>query len=134
MSIGSNLKALIDENGIPDKGELNIDIQDSHISVSSKNHAPDGKGPELSSKFSNFGKAPISGFVDLNQIPTNDLPKELNEFRSLIEMLDFIEMNMDMSGGYVTLHFKDKSKNALTQIADAVMELGLSLATKGLFQ
>ena len=134
MSIGSNLKALIDENGIPEKGnDLNVDIQDSHISLSSKDHAPDGKGPELSSKFSNFGKAPISAFIDLAKIPTNDLPREISEFRSIIEMIDYIDMEFDMSGGHVTLHFKDKSKNALTQLGDAAMAIALSLVSEGLF-
>jgi len=131
MNIGSNIKDLIDENdiknGIMIKDEFSIDFQDDHISVSSKNHAPDGKGPELSSKFSNFGKAPISAFIDLAQIPTNDLPRELSDFESLIEMLDFIDMEFDMSGGHVTLHLKDKSKNALTQIADIALEIGTLL-------
>ena len=126
MNIGSNLKAIIDDTGIPEipGGDLNIDIKDDHISMHSKNHTPDGKGPELSGKFSNFGKAPISAFLDLAQIPTNDLPNEFSDFESLIEMLDFIDMEFDMSGGHVTLHFKDKSKNGLTQIADVAVDIG----------
>jgi hypothetical protein len=126
--VGKNIKTLIDGMDISDKYNVIIDVQDDHISIHSKNHTPDGKGPEISSKFSNFGKAPISAFVDLAQIPANDLPRELTEFRSIIELLDFIDMEFDMSGGHVTLHFKDKSKNALTQIADVALDIiGASL-------
>jgi len=48
-------------------------------------------------------------------------------------MIDYIDMEFDMSGGHVTLHFKDKSKNALTQLGDAAMAIALSLVSEGLF-
>jgi len=48
-------------------------------------------------------------------------------------MLDFVDMEMDANGGRITLHMKDKSKNALTQLMDEALEVGMQLFTEGLF-
>lgn len=135
-NIGENLKQLIDENPLPEMEENNmqIDVQNDRINIYSKNHAPNGSGPKMKSKLSHLGSKPVTGFIDLSQIPTNDLPRDLRDIRPIIEMLDFVDMEMDMTGGHLTLHFKDKSKNALTQIVDTVMEISMNLMTEGLFR
>ena len=135
LSIGENLKKLIDENELPDTGknDVTIDVQNDQINIYSKNHAPNGKGPELSGKLSHIGNAPFSGFVDLDQIPMDNLPKEIKDFRSILDMLNFVDMEMDVNGGRITIHMKDKSKNALTQLMDEALEIGMQLFTEGLF-
>ena len=135
FNIGENLKQLIEENELPDtqKDNIKIDVQNDQINIYSKNHAPNGKGPELSGKLSHIGNAPFSGFIDLDQIPTNNLPREVRDFKSIFDMLDFVDMEMDANGGRITLHMKDKSKNALTQLMDEALEVGMQLFTEGLF-
>ena len=135
LSIGENLKKLIDENELPDtqKDNIKIDVQNDQINIYSKNHAPNGRGPELSGKLSHIGNAPFSGFLDLDQIPIDNLPKEIKDFKSILDMLDFVDMEMDANGGHITIHMKDKSKNALTQLMDEAMEIGMQLLTEGLF-
>lgn len=135
LSIGENLKKLIDENELPDtqKDNIKIDVQNDQINIYSKNHAPNGKGPKLSGKLSHIGNAPFSGFIDLDQIPLNNLPQEIKDFKSILDMLDFVDMEMDANGGHITLHMKDKSKNALTQFMDEALEIGMQLFTEGLF-
>lgn len=135
LSIGENLKKLIEENELPDteKNNIKIDVQNDEINIYSKNHAPNGKGPDMNSKLSHIGNAPFSGFIDIDQIPTNNLPREIRDFKSIIDMLDFVDMEMDVNGGHITLHMKDKSKNALTQLMDEALEIGMQLFTEGLF-
>ena len=127
---------MIEENPLPEMKENNmqIDVQNDRINIYSKNHAPNGSGPKMKSKLSHLGSKPLTGFIDLSQIPANDLPRDLRDIRPIIEMLDFVDMEMDMTGGHLTLHFKDKSKNALTQIVDTVMEISMNLMTEGLFR
>ncbi len=135
LSIGENLKKLIEENPLPDteKNNIKIDVQNDQINIYSKNHAPNKKGPEMSGKLSHIGNTPFSGFVDIDQIPTDNLPRDIRDFKSILEMLDFVDMEMDVDGGRITLHMKNKSKNALTQLMDEALEIGMQLFTEGLF-
>jgi hypothetical protein len=135
LNIGENLKKLIDENELPDtrENDVTIDVQNDQINIYSKDHAPNGKGPELSGKLSHIGNAPLSAFIDLDQIPTDDLPNEIKDFKSILDMLSFVDMEIDANGGHITLHMKDKTKNALTQLMDEAMEISMELFSEALF-
>jgi len=68
----------------------------------------------------NFGKKPLSGFVNFNGLDMSGF--NLEEGSQFAEMLDYAYFEMDMTGAYFVLKSKNSEQNILKSIVDQAMK------------
>ena len=97
------------------------------LGYSSEKFAPNGSSILKTEKFKNFGNKPISLFVDFSKIPKDGLLKgidrSLADYEELLDIVEAITMEFDMTEGNITIHTKDANKNALTYIMDRLSDM-----------
>lgn len=125
MGIGPGLKGIIDSEiaGL-DGFVYSMKIKDREFSMySSKEYGPQDSGHKikLTEEFENLGKAPISGFVDLDKLPLDDmLPRTA---KPIIDMLRSIVFNASITEGTILINMKDGKKNSLTQLCNKLPDI-----------
>jgi hypothetical protein len=133
--IGPNMADMIKE-GIKEFPEMSmfVDMMNQFtlndqilLGYSSEEYAPKGTNILKTEKFKNFGNKPISLFIDFSKIPKEGLLKgidrSLADYEPLLDMVDAITMEFDMTEGNITIHTKDANKNALTYIMDRLSDM-----------
>ena len=133
--IGPNMADLIKE-GIDEIPEMSMFVNMMNqftlnneilLGYSSEKFAPNGSSILKTEKFKNFGNKPISLFVDFSKIPKDGLLKGIDrslvDYEELLDIVEAITMEFDMTEGNITIHTKDANKNALTYIMDRLSDM-----------
>ena len=129
MGIGPNLKNMISEGAEMLGAFLHkFELDDEHLAgYSSPNYMPSKDKSIGTNKFAEFGKKPISMFIDLSKIPTEGLlsgiDRGLRDYEVFLELIEIVSMEFDMNGGEISIKLKDKNKNALTVMMNELTDL-----------
>jgi len=125
LGIGPSLRPMLaDELDYYKNIFYKFDLDDKKLAIySSENNGPQSQETPLTipKQFSSFGTYPMSGFMDLERIPSDDMIPDYAE--PFMELLSNCIFNASMKEGSIVLNMKNKEINSLTQICNQIPKL-----------
>lgn len=94
-----------------------VELKGTELSgYTSANYLPGKNGLTLPKGCQNFGRKPISGFVNFDGIDLSNF--DLEDKERYVKLIDFITFEYDAKGGSLHVELKNKQKNVLKQLVD----------------